>query len=183
MQAYGGVLGIEATCKNAVGVIESGPPPASSVRAFWASISARKIFSPPIWAARLSKSAWCAMGQSSATTAVILRYNILSTKIWVNPSVPRRSIAWMIQRQAAQSRTSGSRRSAGAGLLRYRWQRADGLRCRSGARLFKREYFLGGRMKLNKAKTLTAMREKIAQPLKMSEVEAASGIYRIANRI
>lgn len=36
-------------------------------------------------------------------------------------------------------------------------------------------------MKLNKAKTLTAMREKIAQPLKMSEVEAASGIYRIAN--
>src|SRR5436190_19227270 len=25
MQAYGGVLGIEATCKNAVGVIESGP--------------------------------------------------------------------------------------------------------------------------------------------------------------
>src|SRR4029450_1840486 len=42
-------------------------------------------------------------------------------------------------------------------------------------------YFLGGRMKLNKAKTLTSMREKIAQPLKMSEVEAASGIYRIAN--
>ena len=25
MQAYGGVLGIEATCKNAVGIIESGP--------------------------------------------------------------------------------------------------------------------------------------------------------------
>src|SRR4030095_16999459 len=25
MQAYGGVLGIAATCKNAVGIIESGP--------------------------------------------------------------------------------------------------------------------------------------------------------------
>ena len=42
-------------------------------------------------------------------------------------------------------------------------------------------YFLGGRMKLNKAKTLAAIREKIAEPLKMTEVEAASGIYRIAN--
>jgi len=42
-------------------------------------------------------------------------------------------------------------------------------------------YFLGGRMKLNKAKTLAAIGEKIAKPLKMTEVEAASGIYRIAN--
>ena len=36
-------------------------------------------------------------------------------------------------------------------------------------------------MKLNKPKTLAAIREKIAKPLKMTEVEAASGIYRIAN--
>ena len=36
-------------------------------------------------------------------------------------------------------------------------------------------------MKLNKQKTLVAIREKIAEPLKMTEVEAASGIYRIAN--
>jgi N-methylhydantoinase A len=36
-------------------------------------------------------------------------------------------------------------------------------------------------MKLKKEKTLAAMREKIAKPLNMSEVEAASGIFRIAN--
>jgi N-methylhydantoinase A len=42
-------------------------------------------------------------------------------------------------------------------------------------------YFLGGRMKLNKPKTLAAILEKIAAPLKMTEVEAAAGIYRIAN--
>src|SRR5215472_5695267 len=36
-------------------------------------------------------------------------------------------------------------------------------------------------MKLNKAKTLAAIEEKIAKPLKMTAVEAASGIYRIAN--
>jgi N-methylhydantoinase A len=43
------------------------------------------------------------------------------------------------------------------------------------------DYFLGGRMKLDKAKTLVAIREKVAKPLKMSEVDAASAIYRIAN--
>jgi N-methylhydantoinase A len=42
-------------------------------------------------------------------------------------------------------------------------------------------YFLGGRMKLNRAKTLEAIHGKIAKPLNMTEVEAASGIYRIAN--
>src|SRR5207237_9864394 len=43
------------------------------------------------------------------------------------------------------------------------------------------DYLLGGRMKLDKAKTLAAIREKVAKPLKMSEVDAASAIYRIAN--
>jgi len=43
------------------------------------------------------------------------------------------------------------------------------------------DYFLGGRMKLNKALAEKAMREKIAEPLGMDVVEAAAGIYEIIN--
>jgi len=43
------------------------------------------------------------------------------------------------------------------------------------------DYFLGGRMKLNKAKAEKAIKEKIANPLKMGVVEAAAGIFTIIN--
>ena len=43
------------------------------------------------------------------------------------------------------------------------------------------DYFLGGRMKLNKAKAEKAIKEKIADPLKMDVVEAAAGIITITN--
>lgn len=43
------------------------------------------------------------------------------------------------------------------------------------------DFFLGGRKKLDKNKTITALREKIAVPLGMNEVEAAAGIYEIIN--
>jgi N-methylhydantoinase A len=43
------------------------------------------------------------------------------------------------------------------------------------------DYFLGGRMKLNKAKAEKAIKEKIANPMKMGMVEAAAGIFTIAN--
>ncbi len=43
------------------------------------------------------------------------------------------------------------------------------------------EYFLGGRMKLNRAKAEKAIQERIADPLNMSVIEAAAGIYTIIN--
>ena len=42
-------------------------------------------------------------------------------------------------------------------------------------------YFLGGRMTLNKEKALRAIEEKIAKPLKLKIHEAAAGIYDIVN--
>jgi len=42
-------------------------------------------------------------------------------------------------------------------------------------------YFLGGRMTLNKEKALRAIEEKIAKPLKLKIHEAAVGIYDIVN--
>jgi N-methylhydantoinase A len=43
------------------------------------------------------------------------------------------------------------------------------------------DYFLGGTMKLHKAKAIAAMKKKIADPLKISVEEAAWGIHRIVN--
>jgi len=43
------------------------------------------------------------------------------------------------------------------------------------------DFFLGGRMKLNKAKSEQVMKEKIADPLGMSVIDAAAGIYDIIN--
>ncbi len=43
------------------------------------------------------------------------------------------------------------------------------------------DYFLGGRMKLNKAKAESIIKERIANPLNMSVIEAAAGIFTITN--
>ena len=43
------------------------------------------------------------------------------------------------------------------------------------------DHFLGGRMKLNKAKAERVMQEKIAKPLKLDLLEAADGVLKIIN--
>ena len=43
------------------------------------------------------------------------------------------------------------------------------------------DYFLGGRMQLDKDAAVKAIDEKVAKPLGLSTLEAASGIFRIAN--
>jgi N-methylhydantoinase A len=45
-----------------------------------------------------------------------------------------------------------------------------------------KDYFLGGEMKVNEQKTKDAMRTVIADPLGMSVVDAAAGVFRIINQ-
>jgi N-methylhydantoinase A len=45
-----------------------------------------------------------------------------------------------------------------------------------------KDFFLGGEMKVDEKKALAAMKRVIAEPLKMSEVEAAAGVFRIINQ-
>jgi len=45
-----------------------------------------------------------------------------------------------------------------------------------------KDYFLGGEMKVNEPKTREAMKKVIADPLGMSPVDAAAGIFRIINQ-
>jgi N-methylhydantoinase A len=184
MQAYGGVLGIEATCKNAVGVIESGPAAGIvGTRFLGEHIGEKNILATDMGGTTFKVSLVRDGVVERDYKPVILRYNILSTKIWVESiGAGGGSIAW-IDPETGLLKVGPQGAGAAPGPVCYDIGGSQPTVSDADLVLgyLNENYFLGGRMKLNKAKTLTAMREKIAQPLKMSEVEAASGIYRIAN--
>ena len=138
MQAYGGVLGIEATCKNAVGIIESGPAAGVvGTRFLGEHIGEKNILATDMGGTTFKVSVVRDGVIERDYKPVILRHSILSTKIWVESiGAGGGSIAWIDPRnRIAQSRTARRGRDAGSGLLRCRRRRADGFRRRSGSRL------------------------------------------------
>jgi N-methylhydantoinase A len=184
MQAYGGVLGTAATCKNAVGIIESGPAAGVvGTRFLGEHIGERNILATDMGGTTFKVSVVRDGVIERDYKPVILRHSILSTKIWVESiGAGGGSIAW-IDPDTGLLKVGPQGAGASPGPVCY-----DGggtAPTVSDADLVlgyvNENYFLGGRMKLNKQKTIEAIREKIAEPLKMTEVEAANGIYRIAN--
>jgi N-methylhydantoinase A len=184
MQAYGGVLGIEATCKNAVGVIESGPAAGIvGTRFLGEHIGEKNILATDMGGTTFKVSVVRDGVIERDYKPVILRYSILSTKIWVESiGAGGGSIAW-IDPETGLLKVGPRGAGASPGPVCYDLGGTEPTVSDADLVLgyLNENYFLGGRMKLNKAKTLDAIRKKIAEPLKMSEVEAASGIYRIAN--
>jgi N-methylhydantoinase A len=184
MQAYGGVLGIDATCKNAVGVIESGPAAGIvGTRFLGEHIGEKNILATDMGGTTFKVSLVRDGVIERDYKPVILRYNILSTKIWVESiGAGGGSIAW-IDPETGLLKVGPQGAGAAPGPVCYDVGGNEPTVSDADLVLgyLNENYFLGGRMKLNKAKTLAAIREKIAKPLKMTEVEAASGIYRIAN--
>src|SRR5215470_3208921 len=184
MQAYGGVLGIDATCKNAVGVIESGPAAGIvGTRFLGEHIGEKNILATDMGGTTFKVSLVRDGVIERDYKPVILRHNILSTKIWVESiGAGGGSIAW-IDPETGLLKVGPQGAGAVPGPVCYDLGGSEPTVSDADLVLgyLNENYFLGGRMKLNKAKTLAAVREKIAKPLKMTEVEAASGIYRIAN--
>jgi N-methylhydantoinase A len=184
MQAYGGVLGIEATCKNAVGIIESGP--AAGVvgsRFLGEHIGERNILATDMGGTTFKVSVVRDGVIERDYKPVILRHNILSTKIWVESiGAGGGSIAW-IDPETGLLKVGPQGAGALPGPVCYGVGGEEPTVSDADLVLgyLNPGYFLGGRMKLDKEKTLVAIREKVAKPLMMSEVDAASAIYRIAN--
>jgi N-methylhydantoinase A len=84
MQAYGGVLGIAETCKNAVGTIESGP----SAGVVGTHFVGRLIREPNVIATDMGGTTFKVSVIRDGVIErdykpVLLRHRILSTKIWV----------------------------------------------------------------------------------------------------
>jgi N-methylhydantoinase A len=184
MQAYGGVLGVEATCKNAVGIIESGPAAGVvGTRFLGEHIGEKNILATDMGGTTFKVSVVRDGVIERDYKPVILRYNILSTKIWVESiGAGGGSIAW-IDPETGLLKVGPQGAGASPGPVCYDLGGTEPTVSDADLVLgyLNENYFLGGRMKLNKARTSAAVSEKIAKPLKMTEVEAASSIYRIAN--
>ena len=184
MQAYGGVLGIEATCKNAVGTIESGPAAGVVGSGFLGGLIGKKnILATDMGGTTFKVSVIRDGVIEREHRPVILRHSILSSKIWVESiGAGGGSIAW-IEPETRLLKVGPHGAGAKPGPVCYGLGGVEPTVSDADLVLgyLNENYFLGGRMSLNKTAALNAIRDKIAKPLGMETIEAASGIYRIAN--
>jgi len=184
MQAYGGVLGIEATRKNAVGTIESGPAAGVVGSGFLGGLIGKKnILATDMGGTTFKVSVIRDGVIEREHKPVILRHSILSSKIWVESiGAGGGSIAW-IEPETKLLKVGPHGAGAKPGPVCYGLGGVEPTVSDADLVLgyLNENYFLGGRMSLNKTAALNAIRDKIAKPLGMDDIEAASGIYRIAN--
>src|SRR5499427_4029328 len=184
MQAYGGVLGIEATCKNAVGIIESGPAAGIvGTRFLGEHIGERNILATDMGGTTFKVSVVRDGIIERDYKPVILRYNILSTKIWVESiGAGGGSIAW-IDPETGILKVGPQGAGADPGPVCYELGGSEPTVSDADLVLgyLNENYFLGGKIRLSKEAAAGAIAEQIAAPLGMSTIEAAAGIYRIAN--
>ncbi|MBM4261897.1 MAG: hydantoinase/oxoprolinase family protein [Deltaproteobacteria bacterium] len=183
MQAYGGVLGMQATQKNAVGAIESGPASGVVGSQFLGRLAGEENILATDMGGTTFKVSVIRGGQIERDyKPVFMRYNILSPKIWVESiGAGGGSIAW-IDQEMGLLKVGPEGAGAKPGPVCYGLGGTEPTVSDANLVLgyLNENYFLGGRMKLDKNGALGAIRERIAKPLGLSVVDAASGIFRIA---
>ena len=184
MQSYGGVLGVEATARNAIGTIESGPAAGVSGSAWLGGL----MDLPDILATDMGGTTFkVSVIRDGAIEMdykpVLLRHQIYTTKIWVESiGAGGGSIAWT-------DPTTGLLKVGPEGAGAQPGPAGYGLGGTeptvSDADLvlgyLNPDYFLGGRMSLDPERARRAIEEKVAEPLGLSVDAAAAGIYRIIN--
>jgi N-methylhydantoinase A len=183
MQAYGGVLGTEATCKNAVGTIESGP----SSGVVGTEFVGRLIDEPNVIATDMGGTTFKVSVIRDGVIErdykpVLLQHRILSTKIWVESiGAGGGSIAW-VDEETGLLKVGPQGAGAKPGPVCYGLGGSEPTVSDANLILgyLNENYFLGGKMRLDKSAARRAVHDQIARPLGMSELEAASGINRIA---
>jgi N-methylhydantoinase A len=184
MQAYGGVLNIDDTCKNAVGTIESGP--AAGVmgsRFFGEQLGISNVLSTDMGGTTFKVGVIRDGRVEKDHKPIFMRYQLFLTKIWVESiGAGGGSIVW-IDPETGLLKVGPRGAGANPGPICYGLGGTDVTVSDADLILgyLNEDCFLGGRMKLDKPRALAAIREKIAPPMNMTVPEAACGIYRIAN--
>jgi N-methylhydantoinase A len=184
MQAYGGVLDLATTCENPIGTIESGP----AAGVVGSQSLGRLIGVPNILATDMGGTTFKVSLVTEDTIEkdyrpTIVRHNILATKIWIESiGAGGGSIAW-IDPESGLLKVGPQGAGAKPGPACYNLGGAEPTVADAVLVLgyLNDGYFLGGRMRLDKAKAADVIREKIADPLGLSVLEAARGVYVIAN--
>ncbi len=184
MQAYGGVLDIEATCRNAVGTIESGPVSGVVGTRFLGELIGEHDILATDMGGTTFKVGVVREGRVERDyTPVVLRHRVLAPKIWVESvGAGGGSIAW-IDGDTGLLKVGPEGAGASPGPVCYGLGGAEPTVSDADLVLgyLNPDYFLGGRMRLDRDAALRAVEQRIAEPLGMSVSEAARGIYRISN--
>ena len=184
MQAYGGVLDIEATCRNAVGTIESGPASGvAGTRFLGELIGERNILATDMGGTTFKVGVVRDGRVERDYTPVVLRHRVLAPKIWVESvGAGGGSIAW-IEPETGLLKVGPEGAGASPGPVCYGLGGTEPTVSDADLILgyLNPDYFLGGRMRLDREAALRAVKQRIAEPLGMGESEAALGIYRISN--
>lgn len=184
MQAYGGVLSVSATSANAVGTIESGPAAGVVGSHYLGSlIGEDNVLATDMGGTTFKVSVIHDGKIEKDYNPVIQRHRILSTKIWVESiGAGGGSIAW-IDPETGILKVGPQGAGANPGPACYKL--GGGEPTVSDADLvlgyLNENYFLGGKIPLSKEAAVRAIAERTAAPLGLSTIEAAAGIYRIAN--
>lgn len=184
MQAYGGVLNVSDTCANAIGTIESGPA-AGVVGSHYLGglIGEENVLATDMGGTTFKVSVIHDGIIEKDYNPVIQRHRILSTKIWVESiGAGGGSIAW-IDPETRILKVGPQGAGASPGPVCYQLGGSEPTVSDADLVLgyLNENYFLGGKIRLDKAAAERAIAEKIAAPMGMSPIEAAGGIYRIAN--
>ena len=184
MQSYGGVLGVEATARNAIGTIESGPAAGVSGSA-WLG---RLMDLPDILATDMGGTTFkVSVIRDGAIEMdykpVLLRHQIYSTKIWVESiGAGGGSIAWT-DPKTGLLKVGPEGAGAQPGPACYGLGGAEPTVSDADLVLgyLNPDYFLGGRMSLDPEAARRAVEQRVAEPLGLSAEAAAAGIFRIIN--
>ena len=184
MQAYGGMLGIEAASQRAIGALESGPAAGVVGSRFIGDL----IGEPNVLAADMGGTTFKVSLVRNGVIErdyqpVFERYRILAPKIWVaSIGAGGGSIAW-IDRTSGLLKVGPQGAGAAPGPVAYGVGGSEPTVCDADVALgyLNPDYFLGGRLRLQKAEAVAAIEERIAGPLGMTVTEAAGGIFRIIN--
>ena len=181
---YGGVLDSDACVRRGVGLVESGPAAGVVGGQYFCD----KIDEPNMLVTDMGgttfKVGLVRDGRIEKNySPVILRHAVLATKIWVESiGAGGGSIGWVdeekgllkIGPQGAGAKPGPA--SYGLGGTEPTVSDVDLV-----LGYLNPDYFLGGRMRLDREAAVRAIQEKVADPLGMSLTEAASGLYRITN--
>ena len=184
MQAYGGVLDSDACVRRGVGLVESGPAAGVVGGQYFCD----KIDEPNILVTDMGgttfKVGLVRDGRIEKNySPVILRHAVLATKIWVESiGAGGGSIGW-VDEEKGLMKVGPQGAGAKPGPASYGLGGTEPTVSDVDLVLgyLNPDYFLGGRMQLDRAAAERAIREKVADPLGMSLTEAASGLYRITN--
>jgi N-methylhydantoinase A len=184
MQSYGGVLGIDDACRNAVGMIESGPAAGvAGSRSIGQQLGISNILATDMGGTTFKVGVIREGTIEKDYKPVFLRYQIFLTKIWVESiGAGGGSIVW-IDPETGLLKVGPQGAGAMPGPICYGLGGSEVTVSDADLVLgyLNEECFLGGKMKLDKQRALKILEEKIARPMEMSATRAASGIYRIIN--